>query len=410
MLLMFVTPTSSTAEAADVKTIKVYVISLDGVKASAVKNVSRVVDGVYRASSVEVIGYFLGLGDSYGRFVSFVTDEAKVKVEVTVIRDWTTYRLLIDYGSNLIIVNTHGETLPVPSGYTKEKIVDELADSMANRNVTWVNVAGYPFYYVWNQDSTAEALWGAGGFQKLMGYVGLTNVEIPTTLPVLGWADFTGYASQSLNTFGGWEGLSHFASHADLTSPLRGSDFANYTIMSLYRRGYDSEEYLEGAVLAFAEPGRKTPFPNNFGYFVHLGTNQTYDNSYPPVATDRDYYAGYVTTAAAIWANEMKFLSEEALCNAETAVLMAETEGRTNGLEEAENLLQQAWEAFTSYWYDGSEGTISLALRAKNAAEVSVKPNITMLEAVLLLALGIAMTIGLTIFLKKYRRSRSEQR
>ncbi len=403
MLLMFVAPPSM-AEAVDVRTIRVYVVSLDGVESRAVKNVSRVVDGVYRASSVEVIGYSLGFGDSYGLFTSFLTAEAKVKIEVAVIRDWVAYRLLIDYGSNLIIVNTHGETLPVPSGYTKEEVADRLANSMANRNVTWVNVAGYPFYYVWNQDSLTEAQWGTDGFKRLMGHVGLIDAEIPTTLSASGWAALTGYAGQSLE-FGGWTGV-YDAYLADLTRPLRGSDFGNYTIMSLYRRGYDSEEFLEGAVLAFAEPGRKTSFSHSFGSFVHFGTSQTYDES--GVATDRDYCAGYVATAAALWANEMKAQSKETINRAETAITMAETEERTSGLGEAENLVKRAWEAFSSYWYDGSEGAISLALRAERAAELSAKPSITMLEAGLLMALGIAVTVGVTFFLKRYRKSRSE--
>jgi hypothetical protein len=75
----------------------------------------------------------------------------------TVVTSWITYRniIIMNY-PGVIIVNTHGEILPVPNGYTKEGWVDEISEAMLTRRVTWVHIAGYPFYYVKYENGTFQ--------------------------------------------------------------------------------------------------------------------------------------------------------------------------------------------------------------------------------------------------------------
>ena len=77
----------------------------------------------------------------------------------TVVTSWITYKNVIIYNAGVIIVNTHGQILPVPNGYTKEDWVDKISEAMLTRRVTWVHVAGYPFYYVKHENGVSE-IWG----------------------------------------------------------------------------------------------------------------------------------------------------------------------------------------------------------------------------------------------------------
>jgi hypothetical protein len=227
-------------------------------------------------------------------------------VTYDVITTWSAYVNVILNEVGVIIVNTHGEILPIPTGYPKEQWVDVIANKMCFRRMTWVNMAGYPFYWVWYQGDTAMSLWGSDGFKNLTGHIGLSNVEIPTSLP-WNYAALTGSAAQDFGVTPGWD--MENVSNVQLVRPLRMTDFANCTVLPLYKCSIDSETYWEGAVIAFAKCGyRVAGNDNGSGYFVHLGTNQTYDASTPPVHIgDRDYWRGYVATAAAVWAETLSY-------------------------------------------------------------------------------------------------------
>jgi hypothetical protein len=59
-----------------------------------------------------------------------------------------------------VIINTHGENVPFPESYDKDnddtieydEVVDLMKDirEVISNGATWVNPAGYPFYYVHN--------------------------------------------------------------------------------------------------------------------------------------------------------------------------------------------------------------------------------------------------------------------
>jgi len=92
----------------------------------------------------------------------------------TVVSDWNTYKSIIESGEKIIIVNTHGEILPIPSGYNPVDWMDRIADAMLNRRVSWVHTGGYPFYRVWYQGGVESEIWpsnGEYGFKNFSSHV-----------------------------------------------------------------------------------------------------------------------------------------------------------------------------------------------------------------------------------------------
>lgn len=159
LLFLGFMPTSLASDE-DVLDVYVYVLCLDRVSASGVDNMSRVVEGAVRACQVDKIHYWNGEWRPLGLVYEPVSDEVNVTVRVANVTSWDIYRNVLETSHNAIIVNAHGEIIPIPAAYTKEEWVDEIADAMAYRNVTWVHTAGYPFFRVWyhNDEVYAELL------------------------------------------------------------------------------------------------------------------------------------------------------------------------------------------------------------------------------------------------------------
>jgi len=289
---------------ADQGNAKVYILHLSGVCASWVDNPYHVIEGAIEACTpVGKHGNMPRAHPKYGETPPFYD------VSYQVIYGWSTYVDVILNKVGVIVLNTHGQILPVPSGYNRTEWVDEIAEAMLMRRLTWTHMAGYPFYYVWFEGNTEKSEWGMDGFKTLMGHIGLGNVELWPPQSGLK-VTVTGQASQNLFSDGsGWHKLHDYAYSVDLTRPLKKSDFEDYVVLPLYRRAEGTEVYWEGAVIAFAKPGARVDpeGTKGFGSFVHLGTNQTYNASYPDIATDKDYSRGYVVTAAAIWAETLGF-------------------------------------------------------------------------------------------------------
>ena len=292
---------------ADQGSAKVYVLQLSGVGKSWVDDTSRVKEGAMDACT------------PYGKYERIPsahpahgTTPPFYDVSCQVIGSWSTYVNLILNEAGVIIVNTHGEILPIPTGYSKEEWVDVVAEAMWKRRVTWAHMAGYPFYWVWHQADADKTLWGSDGFKRLMGHIGLPDVAIPKDLPPDTRALLTGQAKQSIATRS-WDFYN--ATHVGLVRPLKKSDFANYTVLPLYKRALETGIYWEGAVIAFAKPGQRIDADETegSGSFIHLGTDKTLDE--PRRVTDRDYNRGYVVTAAAIWAESLHFETKSGLAS-----------------------------------------------------------------------------------------------
>lgn len=311
LVLLIVFPLSSVMQLipdveAEQGSAEVYILQLSSVGISWVDDPSQVKDGAIEATTPT--GKHKNIPRAhpkYGQTSPFYS------VSYQVITSWSAYVNVILNEVGVIIVNTHGEILPVPgSGYTKEVWVDTIAEAMTYRRLTWTHMAGYPFYYVWYEGASDKTTWGVDGFKALVSHIGLGNVELwppESGLKV----PLTGEADQYLN-IGGWRNFDAYAYKVDLSRPLKKSDFANYTILPLYRRVHNSEVYWEGAIIAFAKPGTRLDpeQTEGFGSFVHLGAFQTYDELENP--TNRDYSRGYVATAAAIWVEALGFESYSA--------------------------------------------------------------------------------------------------
>jgi hypothetical protein len=273
--------------------VELYVVALNGVDGFG--NMTRTVEG------------FLSACPHDENRVTFLVDwpilgEVKVNADVSVIRNWDEYRNVVETGSNIIIANAHGETLPVPAGYTRDGWVDKIADAMAYRNVTWVHTGGYPFFYVHEQDGGMSE-WREKGFQALMGHIGKSNVtcfpEGSETLKVI----MNEAAEYTL--IHGWYNIT-MAGKVELGRPLKGSDFKNYTILPIWG---SEDTCMTGAVIAFVKPSeRKLPEEcRGFGAYIHIGTRKTFTRDLGE--TDGDYYRGYVGAAAAVWTETLVFES-----------------------------------------------------------------------------------------------------
>lgn len=164
---------------ADQGSAKVYILKLDAVGAWWVDNMSDAVEGAIEACTPKE------RHDNIPRAHPKCGETAPYyDISYQVVTDWSTYVDIIQYEVGVIIVNTHGEILPVPSGYSNTDWVDAIADAMITRSVKWAHMAGYPFYYVWHQGDSEKSFWGVNGFKALMNHIGLYNVQLPIdTLP-----------------------------------------------------------------------------------------------------------------------------------------------------------------------------------------------------------------------------------
>jgi hypothetical protein len=179
---------------ADQGSAKVYILKLNDVGAWWVDNMSDAVEGAIEACTPKE------RHDNIPRAHPKCGETAPYyDISYQVVTDWSTYVDIIQYEVGVIIVNTHGEILPVPSGYSNTDWVDAIADAMITRSVKWAHMAGYPFYYVWYQGDSEKSLWGVNGFKALMNHIGLYNVQLPIdTLPSYP-TDLTDSADQILS-------------------------------------------------------------------------------------------------------------------------------------------------------------------------------------------------------------------
>jgi hypothetical protein len=324
--------------------LSVYVVALDDVSGHLVKNVSRTVEGVLAACDNDKVSFLVDFG---------LTEELELNVSVSIVKDWSVYEAVVESCANSVIVNAHGETVPVPADYTKEEWVDEIAEAMASRNVTWVHTGGYPFYY-YQVENDLEHEWGVDGFKRLMSHMGLQNVTC--------WPSVSQETKTTLHTdadavsTGGWHDIGN-AFKAELGRPIDGLVFSNYVVSCIWG---DPAGEMTGAVVKFAE----TAGAKDFGFYVHIGTNSTFREH--DELTDGDYYRGYVGAAQAIYTTSLRNTASNAMSEAQEAISTAEDEGRTSSLGEARQLLQQSKGEYTQSDYYSAVKSANLALQTAN--------------------------------------------
>jgi len=379
--------------------VNVFVICLDGVNASCVENMSRVFEGVLLASKVDRIRYWTGEWEYEGMTPRRVMGEIPINVSVTAIIDWTAYRILVEYANNVIIMNAHGEILPVPNTHGREEWIDRIADAMLNRNVTWVHMAGYPFRYCWHK-KTGEEAWGEEGFKQLMTNMGKSNVTCEPRPVTSGPFRLNPTSEQDILI--DWCEF-HHAFWVGWGYTLKNWEFKNHLVMPPIYGTYSGMGPLPAAVVKFAKENQSAH--HNFGFFVHFGVGQTYEYDGEKI-TDRDFYGAYAAAAVAIRAHVMKAKSLEAIYYAEAAIIKARLEGRIKGLDKAVNLLMEAKEAYFSNSYDEA---LLKTYQAKKAVVKAVNPSFIESYGYFWGALGIATAIlgGLAIRWRNNRHKNS---
>jgi hypothetical protein len=376
--------------------LQVFVVALDGISHHGVNSTDSILKAAYDTRNVLNMS---GVDTSWESFCiqseiwpplllpePGVYCGIRVDIDVKEVGDWAFYESVVKYVPNAIVVNAHGETLPVPSGYSWQGWIDEIADAMLFRNLTWVHTAGYPFQYAWLQDS-GEVFLNETGFQQLMKHIGKPNI---TCWPEGSEEELLHESMDNPLIDSSWSAMC--PSHVSLGKPLKASDFEKWQIKQSW-----GAEYFPIATVRFASSQEET---EHFGFYVHIGTYNTYDIDKNPTTYEPDYLRGFVGTALAIWFVAGRTVAWETISNAERAIAQAEAEGRTklsnfqlgwvfneylndifgnkNGtIRDAKTLLENARSIYSKSWYLGHFMAFPSAMLAEDAATSAVKPNFT---------------------------------
>lgn len=364
--------------------LEVYVLSLPDVGNYRASNHSALLDGVMQACGYDRIRVFLDWE------LSVV---ANISVRPHIIYSWDAYRMLVEWGGNAVVVNTHDEYLPVPSGYTRDEWVDRIADFMLNRWGTWVHTGGYPLYRVWYENGTTED-WGIAGFQRLMYHAGKENItcyapesEIATYAvgnvyaPPAEWQLF----DRALLDF----------TEAALGCPIRDADFPGEVLTLVY----DGGPWLPVAAVRF-----ESNLTDGFGTYVHSSPWKFYGSGVEYTRETQDACMGCFSTATAIWSDigvaisrvYGQWFGEGAIFT----IQRAKSAGRTVGLDSAEGLLQNALDALK----DGKYKLASFyAEEAKGSAEKAAASSMPPLAMV-----GVALAaacLGGAVYFERRRKN-----
>jgi len=211
--------------------------------------------------------------------------------------DMPTYEYIIQYPENvkppgfhgetgIIVVNAHGEVLPVQPGCYWETWVRVIRQHVQRKALTWVQVAGYPFYY-YSYGLHVKTEVGPQGFQLF-----LEMILGPNTVDC--WPNQEGYAvpiqggySNRLWGYGLIGGGLHKGRPLKIDSSTNIADLLD--VMG-YRSG--DIEYLTLGLIGFAFPNQTVQKPSErVGYYVHNGAQYS----------DNDFNKGKYSMAVAAW-------------------------------------------------------------------------------------------------------------
>jgi hypothetical protein len=263
--------------------LNVCILKLPGVENQLVGNLNWSVEGALDASNVSVVLFHdLALGvASYDEPVNIATE---------VIADWGRYKDIVETESNLVVVNAHGDVLPVPSNCTQRTWVAKIAEAIAYRNLTWVHTGGYPFYYTQSQGGN-ESIWGPDGFMSFVASAGLTSLQI---IPVATLGDES-FSTKSL--FPTWNSALAFFAEGYILNTTN-SDQLVCPIWGDY-------SYSVGAVFKIAGSGL-----GSTGFYVDVSASRVFDSTHR-TAEDDDYVRSYVGTAHAIYTLTLRYALEK---------------------------------------------------------------------------------------------------
>jgi len=396
--------------------VDVYVIALEEIGASGVGNVSRVIEGIEGAvgsvnakdfgvvwpSTNSRYAFYMNVSsyihyDSGGGFSwTYLRTKFPVNATLHLVKDWATYREIVEDGTECVVVNIHGEIVPIPWSYSKEAWTDKIAEAMLYRNVTWVHVGGYPFYYAWYQGATSNETWGKLGFQQLMKHVGKGNVTIPCH-PVYECERACLSTRMEIYFSSTWPSI-YSAHAASFDYPLLDQDFRGLVALPIWNRS----DYHVGAVVAFKNQLNST----SHGFYVHIGANRTFDCSGNP--SDADRFQGFMGCATGLWSLVSRTARETLVGEAEALIQKAHEEGRTDGLQSARNFLENAKNLSNRYFDQAFCRDIYYAMLSAVKAKKPEPNLLQFLFAGLGLGISSAIGIGAVVWYKRKKNNNGE--
>jgi len=258
----------------------VYIVMIPDVPTSWVSDMEAVRRGVEKACMVTPL-------------VHLDTWKGLTYIEVV---DMPTYEYIIQYPENvrppgsygetgIIVVNAHGEVFPKQAGCDWTTWIRVIRQGVQRKALTWVQVAGYPFYY-YSEGSNVKTEVGPQGFQLFLEMIlGPNSVDC--------WPNQEGYAvllqggySNRLWGYGLISGGLHEGRPLKIDSSTNIADLLD--VMG-YRSG--SIEYLTLGLIGFAYPNQNVTPDQQVGYYVHNGASWN----------DTDYNKGKYSMAVAAW-------------------------------------------------------------------------------------------------------------
>jgi hypothetical protein len=390
----------------DTYDLQVFVVVLDGVGHHGVNSTDSILRAAYDTrSKLNESWYGLDYGESFCIQSEIwpplllpepgIFHGIRVNIDIKEVNDWAFYETVVKHVPNAIVINAHGETLPVPSGYTWQGWIDEIAEAMLFRNLTWVHTAGYPFHYAWHQDS-GEVFLNETGFQQLMNHIGKPNITCGPERPEEELVD----ESMDNPLIGSSLEVAHNY-QVSLGRPLKISDFEEWQIKQAW-----GVEYFPIATVRFTSSQEET---EHFGFYVHIGAYNTYDEVGVPTTYEPDYVRGRIGVSLALWFVAGRTVAWETISNAEKAIAKAEAEGRTKisnfefrwvfneylndifrnrneTIGDAKTLLENARRLYSRSWYLGPFMAFPCAMLAEDAAASAFKPSFTEMYGIAILA------------------------
>jgi hypothetical protein len=287
-----------------------YILQLTGVPAANVGNMSAIAQGAIDASKLKDTQINKNLPRAHPKEIINYNYTPYYEMTPTIVSSWSQYVNIILGPPGSTIVNTHGEYLPVPSGYTKEQWVDKIAYAMAFNRLIWVHISGYTFYYVWYQDTGDGGSWitnGIGaGFNKTMSSIGLVNIDL---WPPSGQDTVYQPISDLSQISTYWQWDPQYVK-GEMSRPLKQSDVQQYLVhIPLFDPFlWGGVYYLPSASIIFGNASSQSG-GNGCGGYVHIGSFSLHDvnGNEPP---NMEYLKGFLGAAEAQYFEPMIFGSK----------------------------------------------------------------------------------------------------
>jgi serine/threonine protein kinase len=142
--------------------------------------------------------------------------------------------LVRDPPSNVIVINAHGETVPMPAswGTSWQTYYDRLASDVSNQGWTFVSIAGYPLYWTISPIQPNPPAPGEAGLRRFLTGVGGQGTTAwaatTSTLTSAGSqaASYYGLSFPSTQSFAravDWQGVTPIVTFYDDSSPVGAS-------------------------------------------------------------------------------------------------------------------------------------------------------------------------------------------